>query len=264
MRRIFVFFIFIQASLIIAQESGENFYFKTSIGKTSSLEIIKDGDGGKLSGDFWIKKRAKIKVLREEGDRIVFKYLKYTNNKSLNALYNGVDGDKEFSMQKEVFKGLTNPFYRYFRGFSLGSYTVPIRLRSSNDVFEFDSNLSLGINLIARGSPNRFSENFFFDISAGISITQVNLNEDNSGLGEGEFADINTQNPSAITFSLGLLVNLAKNVNVGGHIGWDSLSTADNRAGWIYNKKPWFGIGLGISLVDPASNNSKSAENTGG
>ncbi len=264
MKKILLLFLVTPMLFLRAQESGENYYFKTTIGKTSSLEIIKNEDGAKLTEDLYIRKRAKVKVLRNEGDRVVFKYLNYTNNENLKTKYNGVDGDKEFSMQKEVFKGLTSPFYKYFRGFSLGSYSVPIRLRSSNGVFEFDNNLSLGINLIGRASPDRFNENFFFDVSAGLSITQVNLNEDNSGLGKGDFIDNSTQNPSAITFTFGLLVNLAKNVNVGGHIGWDALSTADNKVGWIYNKKPWFGIGLGISVGEPANNTSQNAENTGG
>lgn len=136
--------------MTIAQESGENYYFKTTIGKTSSLEILKNGDNENLNENegIFIRKRAKIKINRTEGDRVIFKYVNYVNNSGLKTLYNGSEGDKEFSMQKEVFKGLTNPFYEYFRGFSLGSYTVPVRLRSSNGTFEFDNNLSLGINLI--------------------------------------------------------------------------------------------------------------------
>ena len=251
-------------SVLKSQEAGENFYFKTTLGKTSSREILKDGNNQDLSTteDIFIRKRAKIKINRIEGDRVVFKYVNYVNNTTLQDLYNGGPaGEREFSMQKDVFNGLTNPFYRYFRGFSLGSYTVPVRLRSSNGNFEFDNNLSLGINLIGRLGLDRYSEDFFFDLSAGFSITRVNLNESNSSLGQGDFEDTTTQNPSAITFTIGILANLAKNVNVGGYIGWDSLATADNRASWIYNKKPWFGIGIGVSVGEPSNNSSQTAEN---
>ena len=264
MKHLFVIGLICCSISLIAQESGENYYFKTTLGKTSSSELLKNGDNENLNIEegIYIRKRAKIKVLRIEDDRIIFKYINYPSNKELQEKYNGGEnGEKEFSLQKEVFNGLTSPFYQGFRGFSLGSYAIPIRLRSSKGVFEFESNLNLGLNLIGRVGIDRYKEDFFFDISAGIGITRVNLNESNSRLGEGDFADISVQNPAALTFTLGILVNLSQKVNVGGYLGWDSLATIDNAPGWIYNKKPWIGIGLGISVGDPSNSSANQLSN---
>lgn len=237
-----------------SQEPGETYFFKTTMSKSGSQKLLTldDQKPSKVNERIHIKKRAKIQVDRIEGDRVIFKYLQYKDSIS-RELYNGRDSGKLFSMNTDIFKGLTNPLYNYFRGITVSTYTVPIRLRHANGKFEFDGNASLGANLVGRFGPNRHYENLFIDFSIGVSISKVNLNEDNSLLGTGDFENIKTLNPSAFTFTAGVLFGLAKGVNVGGYIGWDSISSADNKANWIYNKKPWLGIGIGIVAGSPDS-----------
>lgn len=242
-----------------SQESGETYFFKTTMSKSGSQKLLTldDQNLSKVDERINIKKRAKILVDRIEGDRVIFKYLQYKDSIT-KKLFNGRDGEKLFSMNTDVFKGLTSPLYNYFRGFTVSTYTVPIRLRHADGKFEFDGNASLGVNLVGRYGPNRHYEDLFIDFSFGLSISKVSLNEDNSLLGTGDFENAKTLNPSAFTLTAGVLFGLAKGVNVGGYIGWDSISSADNKASWIYNKKPWFGIGIGIVAGSPDSHTANS------
>ena len=191
----------------------------------------------------------------------------YTYNKDID---NGKN--KIFEMSKVDFQSLTRPYYRFFRGFKFGAYTVPIRLRlakpkglESNN-FEFNSNLSLGANIIGRVSPFRRRENSYVDLSFGVGLTKVDLNSSNSDLGTGVYDSIDVLSPSAFTITSGALVNLARNVNFGIYLGWDFLSTVDNKANWIYNKKAWLGIGINISLSggDAQNKTNLAGKNSGG
>jgi len=33
-------------------------------------------------------------------------------------------------------------------------------------------------------------------------------------------------------------------------LGWDHLSSADNKADWRYNRKPWLGLGINVSFSE--------------
>ena len=242
-------------------KSGDNYYFESGFGKTFSDTKLALDKSDTLPSGALIKHKSQIKILYTEDNRVFFKFLKFDSKADMLAYNKDSNGEQRiFSMSKLDFENLTKPYYNKFRGFKYGAYTVPIRLRSSNDVFEFDSNLSLGANILGRIGLNRFKENAFIDLSFGISVTKVNLNKENSILGTvgSDFEKIDVLSPAALTVSLGLLINLAENVNIGAYLGWDRLSTADNKTQWIYNNKPWTGIGLNISFNGKAqANNSE-------
>jgi hypothetical protein len=167
-----------------------------------------------------------------------------------------VDALYIFSLPKEDFLVLTSPLYDRFRGFHFGTYTVPIRLRSTptgnltGDQTEFDGNLFLGANGVVRFGLSQYYEHRFVDLSIGIGISKVNLTPENSdiGSGNGDFADVEALSPAALTTSFGLLFNLAANVNGGVYLGWDRLSSADQRTGWVYNREHWWGFGLNVTF----------------
>lgn len=242
-----------------AQEAGNNFYFKNGVSPAISVKKLKLNESDNLPTGAEIKYQNQVKVLYSENDRVFFKYLVFPDDAD-KAIFNYDSNNKErtFSMSKDDFNNLTNTYFNKFRGFKYGAYTVPIRLRNSKGIFEFDSNLSLGANVLSRLSLNRFKEHLFIDLSFGIGLTKVNLNKENSNLGvEGsDFENIDVLSPTAFTLSFGLLLNLAENVNIGAYCGLDRLSTADNKAGWIYNKKPWLGIGVNVSFSGKANNSN--------
>lgn len=267
-------------------EIGNNYYFISSLGHNLSDEKMKLNENAPIPHNAEIKKRAKINVSDVTDNKVYFTYLKYKNDTSSATnnykTYNTCEetdsnGEKTqttpvFSLSKSDFKKFTSTYYNPFRGFRAGAYSVPIRLRIFEDEdFEFEGNLSLGANVSGRVGFSRYKEHLFTDISVGVSITKVNLNADNSRLGttgidenSGEafnFEGTDTSSPAAITFSTGLLFNLAKNVNIGSYLGWDFISSSDNKAKWIYNGVPWVGVGINVSFGDAQkSDNQQSTQ----
>lgn len=281
MKRLFIVIaLFVIANRAFSQDAviGNNYYFKSSLSKSLTDQKLKRNTSDAVDPSLVIEYKKLVQVVNVEGGRVYFEYLKFPTDtaakkfKGLNEAikvdmiekfrtYNVDDNGltKTFSMATEDFNRLTGLYYARFRGFKYGAYTIPIRLRKSQDKFEFDSNLSLGANVLGRISLSRLKENAYCDLSVGVSLTKVNLNKDNSLLGASgtEFENIETLSPAAITLSTGVLFNLAENVNFGVYMGWDKLSSADNKAEWIYNGKTWLGVGINVAF-------SGGAANTGG
>lgn len=249
MKTLFLSIALFYFSTIFSQEiePGKNYFFNSSLNRNEMQNKTDLIDGEEELPP--VIQGYEVHVLEVTSDEVFFKYLKF-KDEDLKEKYNGEeDEEKIFSMSKDYFESKTEILYDRFRGFKYGAYSVPIRIRNSNANFEFDSNLSLGANIISRWGLRKY-EHFYVDFSLGISLTKVNLNEDNSNLGmEGtKFEDIKTLSPAALTVSIGTLFNLAENVNTGIYYGWDFISSSDQKAEWIYNKKPWLGIGINVAF----------------
>jgi len=156
LNKILMFIVLITFNSIIAQEIeiGNNFYFKSFLGKKITEDKMKLNTSDALPNGSEIDNNDQVKIVNIENDRVYFTYLIFDKKKQPEkyAIYN-FDNDKTkkiFSILKADFEKITNPFYNRFRGFKYGAYTVPIRLRSSKDKFEFDANLSLGANIVGR------------------------------------------------------------------------------------------------------------------
>jgi len=244
-------------------ETGNNYYFNSSLIKSEVDDKLKLNKNENIDPGVLIRMRNQIKITNITKDRVYFKYLLFKSKSPSYEKYNFTKSGDEitFSLSKADFKELTEVYYNRFRGFKFGAYSIPIRLRNSKENFEFDANLSLGANIISRFSYSRFNEQSYIDLSLGFSITKVNLNKENSSLGQTgtDYADIDVLSPAALTLSVGALVNLSKAINIGVYWGWDRISSADQKANWIYNKKPWLGIGFNVSFTGEASkSNSKN------
>jgi hypothetical protein len=150
---------------------------------------------------------------------------------SKGCIYNG----NIYSMSEEEFIQLTSPLYRRFKGFSVGAYTVPFRLRGiGGKDFDFESSLSLQSNFIV-GWGSVKSKRSWFDASIGLGVTGVNLNSKNSLVTQNRTA-------TALTVSLGALFKPTNYVNFGVFIGQDYLGERDKDVNWKYNGKTWIGL----------------------
>lgn len=154
-------------------------------------------------------------------------------------------------MEKDKFRELTNPVYSKFKGFSVGAYSVPFRLRGISNDFDFESALSLQANMIA-GFGSYISERSWLDLSFGLGLTGIKLNPDNSEVEEDRTA-------SAFTTSFGIVVKPKPYANLGLFIGWDFLGKNDREVNWQYNKGTWLGLGMNISFNEVTT--EKSPEN---
>jgi hypothetical protein len=234
-------------------ETNKQYYFITTL---SSADSAGKFSAGSLTCS--ILKNHIVQVVKNDGTTVTFKYLTFNKDTNLKTLYNGNSGDKEFEMSIENFNFYTKPYFNRWRGWKVGGYTIPVRLRSKDDNFEFESNLSLGANLIKGINFSRYGDLGHIDLSIGFSLTKVNLNADNSNL-KLVSPELETLSPGALTFSIGATVELVKNVNFGVFTGWDFIDGAEQkRLRWIHNKKPWIGIGINITFNDNQSANTSS------
>jgi len=251
-----LFFIFISFSFSQEKtyliENGQYYFTKTLNNSISDEKIT-----NKLIGNFEIKKKHIVQIVNYDSKNVSFRYLTFTDEK-LKKIYN--EDNETLTMSIEDFSFYTNKYLSRFREWKVGAYTVPIRIRSKNENFEFESNLSLGANIAKGINFSRYNDVGYVELSFGISLTKVDLTEDNSDI-KTVNPDLNTLSQSALTTSFGLAVHLAKNVNFGLFYGWDFLEGSDQeKLKWIHNKKPWVGFGINISFNSNESSNISSTK----
>ncbi len=214
------------------------------------LGFSKDQNGNPV--DIFFERR--IVILYTDETKVYFSYW-YQKDEELNSLLNG-EGPlrKVYSIEKSKFNDVTVPLYSRFKGFKTGAYTVPFRLRGVGDEFDFDPTISLTANIIA-GVGSIYKERSWLDFSLGVGLSSVVLNSNNSDL-----IDEN-RTSGAFTLSLGALFKPEDYVNFGIFLGWDTLGKNDRPVNWIYDNKPWLGIGINISFneinTDNAAKNKK-------
>lgn len=238
---------------------NQNYYYKVDLGSRTKEHLklfdknTKSNKG--LDNNFEIVAKQKVKITEVTEDGVYFKFIKDKRIDSTDIRDN--DGLKIYYLEEKQFRKLTGHYYNVIRGFRYGAYTIPIRLRKSSGNFEFDNDLFLGTNVIMRLGV-RSEEHLYADLSLGVGLTKVGLNADNSLLGTvgTDFENTEVLSPTAFTFTTGLLLNFAKNVNAGVYVGWDWLSSADNRADWIHQGEPWLGIGINIVFTGEANKSS--------
>ncbi len=258
MKKVLFTFLFLLISFVIYSqrsdiETNGQYYFTENLNSNESTSKF-----SALYNNATIKRKHIVQVISASDKEVVFKYLNFEKGTSARTLYNGDNQEKVFAMSIENFTYYTNPYYNRWRKWKVGVYTIPIRIRSANDTFEFESNLSLGANLIKGVNLSRYNDNVYIDFSVGVSLTKVNLTGDNSNI-KNINPDLEKLSQGALTFSLGTTIHLAKSVNAGVFYGWDFLDGKEqSKLNWIHNAKPWIGFGINISFSDQNSNNKSS------
>lgn len=249
-----LYFLFIPM-IIFSQDKDyfiENglYYFTKTLNNSVAKQKLSNKS---LINEFEIVKKHIVKIVSFDSENVFYRYLPFKNNQEAIELYN--NNDEIFEMSIEDFSYYTSKYLSLLRPWKVGAYTVPIRIRSKDNNFEFESNLSLGANITKGLNFSRYGDYGYADFSFGISLTKVNLNENNSDL-KTVNPDLNTLSQSALTTSFGLTVHLDKNVNFGIFYGWDFLEGSDQeKLKWIHNKKPWLGFGINISFNSNESGN---------
>lgn len=235
-------------------EKNKLYYFNQTMESNESKSFLNDKES---LPNFNFKRRHKVKVIYVDKDSVEFRYLTF---KDLNdqKIYN----NNTFTISKSDFEKLTKTYYGRFKKWKVGTYTIPFRIRSKNDTFEFDSNLSLGTNLIKGINFDKYSNSFHIDFSLGIALTKINLTEGNSNI-KAISDDLKKLSESALTISFGATINFSEKVNLGLFYGWDFLDgQAQTQTKWIHNKKPWIGFGINISFKNNGESSSTQEQQT--
>lgn len=174
-------------------------------------------------------------------DTVYYRFVDFLDSTFANNYNN-----KVFAMPNDVFESITSQVYSQYKGCIVGAYTVPFRLRNTGgSAFDFESSLSLQTNIVF-GFGSKYKKESWLDVSAGIGITSININSKNS-------KDTTERSASAFTISGGALIKAGKFANIGVFVGWDFLSQKDKASQWIYDGKPWIGLGINISFQEIGS-----------
>ncbi|WP_425638810.1 hypothetical protein ACPUEN_04350 [Algoriphagus yeomjeoni] len=217
-------------------EISGSFEFEKAL--PSRLKQLKDENGN--FKNIPIGKR--VTVLYTQGDYVYFSYWYQPDDEEINKELNGEGSIRTvYYMPVNTFIQISVPLYSRFKGFKTGAYTVPVRLRGVSGDFDFDPTISLTANFIA-GFGSVYEERSWFDMSFGIGLSSIELNQDNSSLVE------ENRTAAAFTLSLGALFKPKDYMNFGLFLGWDSLGRDDRGVNWVYDNKPWLGIGINISF----------------
>jgi hypothetical protein len=141
--------------------------------------------------------------------------------------------------------------------FVTGAITVPIKIRPGGDKvdsegnklrpFDFTGDINIGLSIGLRIRLDAKAKSFLIP-SAGINLTSVSIDENTIKNG----VITSKTNASSLTPFIGL-VGEYDNFQIALLTGWDRLSgkTGEN---WIYQGKPWFGIGLGYNIFNTSNN----------
>ena len=169
-----------------------------------------------------------------------------------------------FSLPIYEFEKLTQQRYDSFRGVKIKTFSAPIRIRGglgSKDPFIFEQTLSLGESLSVQFGYNPLKEDRYIEFTAGVAITQINLNYEVYD-SEGVFLSNESASPTALTIAIGGVWHFAPNVNAGVFVGCVHLKIPDPMLyNWLYNQKPWLGLGVNLSFGKDKAQNSQEKEN---
>lgn len=136
---------------------------------------------------------------------------------------------------------------------TFGTITTPFKFRFSPSVFT--NNLSLGASA---NISYQLLDEFYVGGVFGLSLSSVTLDSASTN----GFVTVNTERP-AFTPSLHLLLGY-KQINLLVGVGWDIINkNSDIEKSWIYDGKPWLGLGLGISLFNQNSEKTVTQTDSG-
>lgn len=248
-----------------------SYEFTASVPKKRAVQFDENND------TILVKRGRKVRLEFEDKDSVYFSYWLFNEkkNSTLRQKYNGESTEngndsilKIFHMKKSYFDELTRPLYSRYKGTSFGAYTIPLRLRgigASGDNFDFEASLSLQANLIF-GIGSIYNTESWLDLSVGLGITGINLNESNAKLITNDEVlssqPFDERTANAFTFSFGSVFKANRYANLGVFVGWDFLGVNDNEIDWEHDGNVWLGLGINVTFneVDtdkPAKGNQK-------
>lgn len=138
-----------------------------------------------------------------------------------------------------------------YRGFKIGATSIPIKYRFSADTIPaiistdiFNGALTYswqyGRDVYYLNNPREKKRSYFSETGFFVGVTKIEFNERNNSQGFEGF--------SQIGISTGLIQGISLNkIGFSLAMGFDIGTSRESRH-WLYNGKPWIGIGIGVSL----------------
>ena len=150
-----------------------------------------------------------------------------------------------FKLPIKLMGAVADKIYPIYAGETFGTVSIPFKLRLGDN--DFETNANIGVNFGVRYRLNRkLEDRWILQPNIGIGLADIPLNSSNSEVE-------NTENRTALSYSLGLMLNVTKNTNIGFFLGVDRLNKANQTINWKYQGKGWLGIGINIGFNESKS-----------
>ena len=164
---------------------------------------------------------------------------------------------KYFLMEIEDFNKKVSPYNGYYNSFVWGFTTLPIKVRfkNRNRPFHYANSFSLGVNAgFEHGFRGRKEQAIGGIIGVGGSTVQIEATD------VSENYELTSSTSGAFTLSAGLVYSYEQ-FQIGCFLGTD-LIPGDLGKNWLYQGKPWLGLGLGFTIFQKNKTKASSgAEN---
>lgn len=224
----------------------------------------------RIKGDYYIAKRGTkftaIQVV-DENNEVLIKFWNFDKKakkpkqfqpgSKSNNTYNYIDATVDgqyFTITTEDLDRKTSAFNGSGHSITYGFSIIPIKLRPGNitRTFQYTNGFTLGVNF---GYEYAIRSRKQQSISAlgGVGISSVEISPETTN----QFIDDKVQTSAAFTPSVGIVYTYEK-FQAGLFIGMDKIAGELGKH-WIYQKKPWIGVGLGFTIFQ--KNKTEAAEN---
>jgi len=207
--------------------------------------------------------KAKQETLAEQLDVVAkrksFNFKKYTGLQYVPVSRDTVnDNRRYFTIGKDTLTQYCEEYKKVKTwNINYGALATTFKLRFRR--FSFSDNLSLGGAIYYQRKMKRDTA-WTWGFIGALSLSSVTLDSSTTNLHTKPLLTTSTSRP-AFSPSVHYAITY-KNIDLTVGIGWDLLSkptsaataTATNpEAGWIYNNKPWLGIGIGFNLFSTST-----------
>jgi hypothetical protein len=260
LRGIFLALFFVFTSTLLAQDEK---YFKTDaripIREIIDEEIKADSLFGGWDNNLEvIPEKTLFRLLQQFNEEYYIIQLgEYKNNAVKREQFNyteSFDTERNTTVKKEKYflirksdlddrKKCMAIKPKGYYGSQLAVTTVPFKIRVQN--FDFYNSQTLGIALNFKWKVS-LKHDFYFNWLTGLNYS---LNDLDSFSTRGVVTGQGINNVGSLSPMTGFVFQL-KNAQAGIMFGFDLMNKQNmNKYHWIYNAKPWIGIGLGISII---------------
>ncbi len=255
----------------IKEIKTETLYTTTDTNGDSSISFKTDTIWQQDTIFFELEENIVGKVIKQKGNQLNLKFIgpKYYNSSGIRGIKEDqseleIDTSKIYYAKHKLSKSQetkSNVRLRIpIRSFRISTLAIPIKYRGSQDsipetistnIFNgaISFSFSYGKESYFINNDRERSRQHFFDTGLFFGFTQITLNKSNT---DNSNADIRFGNQGA--FSLGVSHHISlNNVNFTFAAGIDHGITYESQF-WVYQNRPWIGIGLGVDITRLFSN----------
>lgn len=217
----------------------KNYVFNTSI-SIDEVEFDKETFIRNLNSPVESTINQRFKIVHYDEKYLYIKIYDYDEKSDSQKKYVGNGTNKFFRIGKAFFDEMTDEIYPIYAGETFGLVSIPFKIRLGKNDFETNANIGLNAGFMYRLN-RKVKDRWILQPNIGIGLADVPLNESNSDVEKAE-------NRTALSISLGLMLNISSDINIGMFYGFDRLNKANQDVNWKYQNKHWLGIGINIGF----------------